>query len=165
MSLRHVLGALALAFSGFVRSDSAQLPVTTSAEIVNGTESVAWEQPALDLQDLRTLNYLAYVDGVRVPLVDAYCGATATPSGFHCVSPLPPLSPGRHSIEFAAIASYGDVQLESDHASLSVVMAGGGHSPSSTSARLGRQGVQTGFPLASRTRDGVAFSVEKYAGQ
>lgn len=162
MSLRHLLAALAVAFSGFTCVHSQELP--TSESIVTGTESVAWEQPAASLRDLRALNYLAYVDGVRVPLEAVSCGTTATVFGFHCVSPLPPLSPGRHVIEFAAIVSYGDIQLESDRASLSVVMVGGSQTLSPTSGRPARRETQVGLPIASRTKDGVAFSVETFAG-
>src|SRR5205085_9683327 len=103
LSLRHILAALAIAFSGLARSDSAQLPAATAVEIVTGTEPVAWEQTALNLRDLWTLKYLAYGDGVRVARGAASCGTTATASGFPCVSPLPPLTSGRHTIELAAI--------------------------------------------------------------
>ena len=165
MSLQHLLGTtLAVAIlGGSSSSEPRQVPVKPSLDVLIGTESLAWVQPAFNLRELRSLSYLAYVDGVRIPLAAASCDAIATSSGFSCDSPLPPLSPGRHIIELAAVASYGDVPLESGRSSLVIVMAGNAQLPSLTSASSRPQAVQTRLPLASRTSDGVAFSVEKYA--
>jgi len=76
--------------------ESTPKPIT-----VVGTERIGWNQAALSLAEANGFNYVAYVDGVRVALVDATCQADPQISLYACAARLPPMSPGAHRFELA----------------------------------------------------------------
>lgn len=92
-------------------------------ETITGRERLGWSQPAQDSAQLATLDYAIYVDGVRTVLNGDTCSGNASP--FECSAPLPPLSPGGHSLELASfIVSDGSVVESERSAALRVTVAG-----------------------------------------
>jgi glucose/arabinose dehydrogenase len=67
---------------------------------VRGSEKLSWDQAG----DVSELQFVAYVDDVRVALDSASCNAAQSgPQGAPCLSPLPDLANGVHKIELAAV--------------------------------------------------------------
>ena len=83
------------------------------AERINGSERVAWNQDAADAGELAAIGYVMYVDGQRTILGSATCDTTTEVAGFPCRSPLPPLTPGAHTLELASFVNDGGSTLES----------------------------------------------------
>jgi glucose/arabinose dehydrogenase len=92
---------------------------------VSGSERLGWSQQASDAAALAQFQYAAYVDNARVTLNGVTCGTTATDAGFECSAPLPPLTPGAHTLELAAFVMDPSGVLESSRSGpLRVVMSG-----------------------------------------
>jgi len=80
---------------------------------VTGTERLGWSQPAADTQELSRFEYAIYIDGARTTLSGVMCGSTASPAGFECSAPLPPLTAGSHDLELATFFTDQQGVLES----------------------------------------------------
>jgi hypothetical protein len=78
-------------------------PSPPPGERITGSERLAWDQQAADAAELASFHYAIYVDGTRSELSDASC--VAARSGFTCSARMPPLAPGRHTLELAAFIS------------------------------------------------------------
>jgi glucose/arabinose dehydrogenase len=84
-----------------------------SGETITGRERIGWTQQAIDAEQLATFSYAAYLDGVRRTLEGATCpGSGASP--FECSAPLPPLTPGQHTIELVSFTVVDGAVLESE---------------------------------------------------
>jgi len=97
------------------------------AEHVAGTERFAWTQTAADKREWSTFRYAAYVDGIRVELMDVSCKPPSSPTStdFECSAQLPAMSAGSHSLELAAFTVEGSAVRESPRsAPLRVTKAG-----------------------------------------
>jgi hypothetical protein len=105
--------------------DSAVAPV----QHVAGTERFGWTQTAADNRELETFRYAAYVDGIRVELMDVSCkppsSSTSSATAFECSAPLPAMSAGTHLLELAMFIVEGSAVRESPRsAPLRVTKAG-----------------------------------------
>jgi hypothetical protein len=69
---------------------------------VAGAENLTWSLLVLSWHKPESYQYLAYVDGIRMPLSSVTC-ERADATTYTCVAPLPPLKPGRHEIRLATI--------------------------------------------------------------
>jgi glucose/arabinose dehydrogenase len=68
-----------------------------------GNERLGWEQSADNDAQLATYQYVAYIDGdQQVDLPNSLCVRPSSSATFSCSAPLPPLSPGPHTIDIAA---------------------------------------------------------------
>ena len=96
------------------------------AEHLAGTERFAWTQTA-DNRESSTFRYAAYVDGIRVELMDVSCKPPSSPTStaFECSAPLPAMPAGTHSLELAMFIVEGSTVRESPRsAPLRVTKAG-----------------------------------------
>ena len=146
-------------------SETPQEPPDVPPVSVKGTERLGWDQPATTVEELGLLHYVAYIDGqTRVPLAGASCNQEPGPSGFECSARLPALSRGRHALALAAVAHFGDAELEGPRSTpLSVVVSGVTAPRSATSSLTTEQSGQDRVEYAFATRDGVRLAVEVYA--
>jgi glucose/arabinose dehydrogenase len=69
---------------------------------IRGHERLVWDQPVSSAEELATLGFRAYVDGVPVELTGISCRARPGPRAFECSSLVPALAPGSHAIQVAA---------------------------------------------------------------
>jgi glucose/arabinose dehydrogenase len=123
-----VAAALTLGLIGFAGTEGESfsgIPLTQdpSADIVTRAEYVEWDQMAAGADEVARLHFVARIDGVRVSLIVS-CDTTPTPAGFRCSSPLPPLMPGRHTLDLTAVALDGDVAVESGISHLEIFRIG-----------------------------------------
>jgi glucose/arabinose dehydrogenase len=129
---------------------------------VRGSERLAWDQ-AGDVSDLR---FLAYVDGQPASLDAAACDAAqAGPQGAPCVSPLPPLSVGVHTIALSAVSRASGLESAQSQPitvqKLAAATASGGASrPSEETTGDAAERV---VPDTVATADGLTFDVEVLA--
>jgi glucose/arabinose dehydrogenase len=115
-----------------------------SGDRITGNERLGWSQAAPSVGELNRMQFVAYVDGNRVPLTGAVCTGSETP--FQCSSRMPPMSAGAHTIELASYVVEGGNQLESDRsAPLNVTVvaatAGAGRSDAAASQQTTADGV------------------------
>lgn len=109
-----VLGlALASACGGSSNPPTPGTPGPGGGDSITGRERIGWAQPAESSAQLGTFDYAIYVDGTRTVLNGEACTA-ASGGAFDCSAPLPPLSPGQHTIELASFITSGGSVLESD---------------------------------------------------
>lgn len=71
--------------------------------VVTGTERLGWDQSATSAIDLATISFIIYVDDVPFDVESADCNSRPPTLVFRCSSPLPPLTPGRHVVDVAAL--------------------------------------------------------------
>jgi hypothetical protein len=85
------------------------------AEHIAGTERFGWTQTASDSREASTFRFAAYVDGVRVELMDVSCEPPSSPTStaFECNAPLPAMSAGTHTLEVAMFVVDGSNLRES----------------------------------------------------
>ena len=69
---------------------------------VAGTERITWSILVLSWHRPELYQYVAYIDGRRVPLSDVRC-ERADAMTYTCIAPLPPLRAGRHEIRVATM--------------------------------------------------------------
>ena len=81
-------------------------------DTITGRERLGWSQPAQDAAQLASFDYAIYVDGVRSVLTGDACSGNAAP--FDCSAPLPPLTPGAHSLELASFIIADGTVVESE---------------------------------------------------
>jgi glucose/arabinose dehydrogenase len=140
---------LTFAWSCASPPDAAQPagPVT-----VNGSESIAWSQAASATDDVSKYRYVGYVDSVPHSLADAACQAGTSPTLFECSARLPPMSPGTHQLQLAAIVDVGGKDVEGQKSSpLDLLVIG---------TRRATAALRSAAPLAMTAQDGTRFNVE-----
>jgi hypothetical protein len=93
---------LLLVLDGCARRRIATSGAESTPIPVVGTGTISWSLLVLSWHRPDGYQYLAYVDGRRVQLVDVRC-ERANPTTYSCVAPLPPLRPGRHEIQLATL--------------------------------------------------------------
>ena len=92
---------------------------------ITGREQVGWNQPAPSAGELAAYRYVMYVDGARTMLPGETCAATSGPLGFECSAPLPPLTPGPHTLELAVVVMADGTLIEGPRsAPLQITVAG-----------------------------------------
>jgi glucose/arabinose dehydrogenase len=92
-----------------------------------------------------------YIDGVRVEIMDASCSAGGGSNGFTCTGPLPPLSPGLHTLQLATFVMSGDDVLESGRsAPLQVTVVGVAAPPAQATARSAAQRAPAGLAVRAQ---------------
>lgn len=106
-------GLLAAAGCGDPEGPSSSPPPSGGGNTITGRERFGWVQTVPSQGDLALYRYALYVDGARRVIEGESCAATATPTSFECSAPLPPLTPGAHTLELAAFVTSGDTVLES----------------------------------------------------
>jgi hypothetical protein len=103
---------------------------------ISGRERLGWNQWAADAAQLALFRYVVYVDGTRASLSDVRCGPATSARTFECSAALPPMTPGAHSIELAAVVQKPSGAVESVRsAPLRVVVTGDRRSPSSSRSK------------------------------
>ncbi len=81
---------------------------SNAAEIqISGDELLGWEQRASSDADLSGFRFFLYVDGNRENLREASCGLLSSIQIATCISRLPPLTPGPHSIALSTASASG----------------------------------------------------------
>ena len=99
-------------------------PPPGGAQQITGNERIGWllSSSAAELAEIR---FTIYVDNVPTELSNAGCSPAQTGDGFACASRLPPLSPGRHTLEISAfrLTDAGE-RLESPRSAGLVVQVG-----------------------------------------
>jgi glucose/arabinose dehydrogenase len=70
---------------------------------VSGRERIAWEFAARSDGEIATLGFTAFVDGEAFPLDDFSCRPVQSALELTCSAPLPPMSPGTHTIRVSAV--------------------------------------------------------------
>jgi hypothetical protein len=134
----HLISRIActlLAAATIACGKTAEAPPSVTAEPtehVAGTERFAWTQTAADSREVKTFRYAAYVDGIRVELMDVSCEPPASPTSttFECSAPLPALSAGTHVLEVAMFIVEGSAVRESPRsAPMKVLKAGAETAP------------------------------------
>lgn len=116
---------LAAAGCGDPEGPSSSPPPSGGGNTISGRERFGWVQTVASEGDLALYRYALYVDGARRVVEGESCAATAAPTSFECSAPLPPLTPGAHTLELAAFVTSGDTVLESPRsAPLQVSVAG-----------------------------------------
>jgi glucose/arabinose dehydrogenase len=146
---------LTLAAGGCSGGDPPESPSPGpgTGETITGRERIGWDQQAADAAELATFRYAIYVDGVRSEMTGATCAASAGTAGFACTAPLPPLTPGAHTLELAAFVQT-DAVLESARSGAFRVTVTGA-APGSESAATWTTGE------AGVTGDGLQLHVER----
>ena len=79
-----------------------QLPPSYDGPL-SGKERVAWLQQVGSGTKVEELTFVVYVDGKKQPLPDAECRLLEGSRHHLCEAPLPVLSPGKHTLRFAAV--------------------------------------------------------------
>jgi glucose/arabinose dehydrogenase len=132
--------------------------VPPTAETINGTERIGWDQRAADSADVVAIRYAIYVDNARSELTSPSCAQTSATGTFACAARLPTLTPGAHTLELASFVVDGTVLESTRSAPLRVVVTPGvtqdSQPPSIVSAW--RDTVVT-------TGDGLRFRIELVA--
>jgi glucose/arabinose dehydrogenase len=106
-----LLSLLAAACGGTdAASPPTSPPPSGSGETVTGRERFGWTQAA-GASEAGQLQFAAYVDGVRTVLEGASCNP-GSGDNLDCSAPLPPMTPGRHTLELAAFYSAGATTVE-----------------------------------------------------
>jgi len=102
---------------------------------ITGRERLGWDQQAPDADELGQYSFALYVDGLPVVLPDATCGVLAGEGpNAPCLSPLPALLPGQHTLELATRITRDGTVLESARsAPLVVTVAGSAFTASASS--------------------------------
>jgi glucose/arabinose dehydrogenase len=85
-------------------------PPSGSGETVTGRERVGWTQAASG-SDASVPQFAAYLDGTRRVLDGVVCSGGSA-GGLDCNAPLPPMTPGGHTLELAAFYQSGDTVVE-----------------------------------------------------
>jgi glucose/arabinose dehydrogenase len=150
--LPALLICVVLTGCGDKQPPSPEVGSPTGEVQVSGNERIGWSQPAEDAAQVASFQFVIYVDGVRTPLTGLSCSSTATAAGFDCSAPLPPLTPGAHTLELASVVVDATGVLESGRsAPLRVVVRAISRSSPSAS------------PVAVTTADGSQLVLEPVA--
>ena len=99
-------------------------PPTNAGDTITGRERIGWVQNAGE-SEIAGYGYALYVDGTRRVLDSPACTAAASAGTWNCAAPLPPMTPGTHSLELAAFVLHGSETIESPRsAPIRVTVAG-----------------------------------------
>jgi hypothetical protein len=77
------------------------MPASNTPVQVTGSESIVWDQIAVDAAQLATYQYIVYIDDVPGDPVRASCGGGPGNGTFTCRIKLPKIQPGRHRLQLA----------------------------------------------------------------
>ena len=72
---------------------------------VRGSERLAWDQAVATYDEVTGLAFQIYVDSVPRALDGVSCARTVGASGVECQAPLPPLTPGLHTLWVSALSA------------------------------------------------------------
>lgn len=98
---------------------------------LNGSERVGWVQQVSSGTNASDYTYVVYVDGIRRPMSNVECGPVQGSRHSACEAPLPQLTPGSHTLRFAAVRTVDGEQKESEQSEpLAVTRAAGVSAPS-----------------------------------
>ena len=112
--------AVSVDVGGTARPCCALFPI-----VISGNERLGWDQIADSDAQIATFRYVAYVDNVAVELTGASCGRPSPKMTFSCSAPLPPLSPGFHTVGIATRIA-GSSRQSGQSNSLMVLVVGPG---------------------------------------
>jgi glucose/arabinose dehydrogenase len=147
------ISALLSACGGGSDSESPLPP----AERIIGTERLGWDQTAASAEVLASIRYVIYVDDVPSEMQDVLCGSTPGANGFPCSGRLPPMSPGRHTLQLASLGGEGTSGESARSSPLVVVVVTAGNS----SLPIGPPSQQNHVALAEiTTADRVRLRIE-----
>lgn len=158
-SSRTFVAALSFATAVSVAACSPTPKVPAGSVTVIGTEHLGWDQEATSGL-LSDYTYVAYVDDVRVQLPDASCQSTSDAGG-QCTAALPPMGPGAHRLELAAVQTFLGVDFESPRSQPLELYV----SPSSVSAQAADTAASAPRTQTLTTADGVTFTVETLSSE
>jgi len=160
--LRALLLACAVAAGSYACDSEKTQPAQPPPDSITGRERLGWDQQAPDADELQQYSYALYVDGAATVLPNATCGALGGegPSAA-CVSPLPPLQPGRRTLELVTRITRDGTVLESVRSAPLVVTVAG--SASSGFAPLTAAPPSGSRPAEMRGPDGAPYLVEMIA--
>lgn len=153
--MRRVLTVVAI-FSlgcGSTPPPPAANPAPGTGQPISGLERIGWDQQARDAEEIATLGYALYVDGIRHEIADALCTPVTGSEEFACTGSLPPTGNGPHTLELASFRTSGGEAVESPRSPpLRVVVAAASMPPVEWEWRSG--------PIDS-TRDGVRLQIDR----
>jgi glucose/arabinose dehydrogenase len=154
-----VCGALATACDKKTPSPPDVTP--GQPENVTGAERIGWQQTASGRTEVATFRFAIYVDNVRSELPGADCqGPVSRISDFFlCSAPLPPLSPGPHTIELSTFVVDGALLESPRSAPLQVIKS----APTSAPGDPGGSPVRWQDGLGVTTADGLQVRVHRRA--
>jgi len=132
----------------------------TSAETINGSERIGWDQIAADSTDLATIRYAIYVDNIRAELANVSCAPTTAGGPFACAARLPALTPGSHTLELASFIVDGSLLESAKSAPLRVVVSAATAQAVVAPGRSSRS-----IESVAATIDGARFRLEVVAEQ
>jgi len=118
--VHHSSRALLLAAVGCVCASLAACGDDTGdgpAVNIHSGARLGWDQKAASVEQLRALTYKLYIDQGVSFLRNFSCEPLPGSAGFPCSGELPPMSPGRHSLELTSILS----DQESSHSTKLIV--------------------------------------------
>ena len=100
-------------------------PPDGDVQRITGNERIGWLQSASSPAELAEIRFTIYVDNVPTELQSASCSPAQAAEGFACASRLPPLTPGRHTLEITSfrLTDAGE-RLESPRSPSLVVQVG-----------------------------------------
>jgi glucose/arabinose dehydrogenase len=132
--MRRLVGFLFTALVAASCGDEPSDPQPGDVQRITGNERIGWAQNASSPAELADIRFIIYVDNVPTELQNASCTGPASNEGFPCSSRLPPLTPGRHTLEISSytVTPSGD-RLESPRSPGLVVSVGQGVQTSLTS--------------------------------
>ena len=104
--------------------DSADPPTDGDVQRITGNERIGWLQGASSAAELAEIRFTMYVDNVANELQNASCSPATSAEGFACASRLPPLTPGRHTLELSSYRLTDAGRLESPRSAPLVVQVG-----------------------------------------
>jgi len=119
------------ACGGSSSPSSPQSPAPGSGDVIQitGRERFGWNQPT---DSVANYHFAVYVDSARTELPTAMCRPSTMPEMFDCESPLPPLTPGRHTLEVVAVVVVQGESVEGPRAVALVVNVTGSGTASTT---------------------------------
>ena len=123
---------------------------------LTGSERLRWSQQAADTGELGRLQYAIYVDDARTVLLNVECGTTGDPVGFECSAPVPPLTPGIHTLSIATFLVDASGILESERSNpVRVVLTGGSGSRSTSASSMPVMTTEGARLVLERMTDGL----------
>jgi glucose/arabinose dehydrogenase len=129
--------------------------VPSSAEPINGTERIGWDQRAADSTEAAAIRYAIYVDNTRSELANVSCAPASATDTFTCAAKLPALTPGAHTLELASFVVDGSVLESTRSAPLRVIVT-----PAMTQDSRLPSTASEGRDTVVTTGDGLTFRLE-----
>jgi len=141
------------ACGGSGNPSSPQSPAPGSADVVQitGRERFGWNQAA---ETVANYHFAVYVDNARAELPTATCRPSTMPGMFDCESPLPPLTPGRHTLEVVAVVVAQGQSVEGPRAAALLVNVIGSGTASTADVAMSTSVAPTPPGSSTPARDG-----------